>query len=471
MRVRVCWLCLLLAGCGSRAEVTTVAKPDPRPDIATITRGSDWPGFLGPHGDGTSSETGLTAPWPIGGLPVVWQIGTGSGYAMPAISHGRLYLFDRYANTARLFCLNSETGDKLWGFEYPTEYHDDYGYDNGPRCSPVVDGERVYIHGAEGMLHCLDSLDGKLIWKVDTKEKFNIPRSFFGVGSTPVIDGDLLLVQVGGSVEKSIPLRGNGTGIVAFNKATGQVVYQTFEELASYASPVLATMGDRRWCFLFAQSGLHGFNPADGKEDFYFPWRAKEKFSVNAANPVVVGNRVFISETYGPGSALLDVKPGSCKVVWSDFEKSGFSKSMRCHWSTPIYHDGYLYGCSGRHPQDGELRCIELATGKVMWSQPGLKRVSLLLVDGHFICLSEDGLLLLLKVNPHKYEEVSRIDWRGRPQYNVALGTMTPAIQGPCWAAPILAHGLLYIRTREELICMLAIPPQAAGSGRPEAAR
>jgi outer membrane protein assembly factor BamB len=197
--------------------------------------------------------------------------------------------------------------------------------------------------------------------------------------------------------------------VVAFDKYTGKVKYRITSELASYASPVLATIKGRRWCFVLARGGLIGFEPASGKVDFHFPWRAPVEESVNASNPVVVGDRVFISETYGPGSALLKVKPGKYEVLWTDARKRRRDKSLQCHWNTPIYHDGFVYGCSGRHPWQAELRCVELATGKVMWSKPGLTLTSLLMVDGHFICLGEDGRLLLLKVNPHKYEEVSRI--------------------------------------------------------------
>src|SRR5262249_25649482 len=153
--------------------------------------------------------------------------------------------------------------------------------------------------------------------------------------------------------------------------------------------------------------GLIGMNPANGKVDFHFPWRAKTLESVNASKPLVGGDRVFISEGYGVGSALLKVKPGGYDGLLTDADKRLARKSMRCHWNTPIHHDGYLYGCTGRHVDDAELRCIELATGKVMWSNPDFTRSSLLMVDGHFVCLTEDGLLLLLKVNPNKYEEVS----------------------------------------------------------------
>jgi outer membrane protein assembly factor BamB len=406
-------------------------------------------------GNSISPEKGIISPWPKEGLHVVWSKQLGTGYAMPSISRGRLFLFDRHGDNARLSCLKSETGEFLWKFEYPTAYEDFYGYNNGPRCFPVVDDDRVYTYGAEGMLHCVRVIDGKPLWKVDTKAAFGVVQNFFGVASTPVIEKDLLIAQVGGSPPgngdfPSMNQKGNKSGVVAFNKYTGKVRYRVTDELASYAGPVLATIGGRRWCFVFARSGLIGLEPASGKVDFHYPWRARTLESVNGSNPVVVDDRVFISETYGPGSSLLRVKPGGYEVLWTDADKR-FRKSMQCHWNTPIYHDGYLYGCSGRHTENGELRCIELATGKVMWSVPGLTRTSLLMVDGHFICLAEDGLLLLLKVNPRKYEEVSRLELRD-------LVTMTPLLEYPCWAAPILAHGLLYLRGKDKLVCLELIP-------------
>jgi hypothetical protein len=198
-----------------------------------------------------------------------------------------------------------------------------------------------------------------------------------------------------------------------------------------------------------------GFETATGKVDFHFPWRARLLESVNASNPVVVGDRVFISETYGPGSAMLQVKPGGYKVLWDDLDK-GRDKSLQAHWSTPIHHNGYVYGCSGRHSSTSDLRCIEWETGKVMWRKAGLGLTSLLMVDDHFICLTEEGQLLLLKVNPHKYEEVSSLELRdpGKPGMNA------PLLEYPCWAAPILSHGLLYLRGNERLVCVELIPPR-----------
>src|SRR6516164_1524500 len=292
---------------------------------------ADWPHFLGPAGTGISAEKGILAPWPKEGLKVIWQKEVGMSYGAPSISNGKLYLFDRHGNQARLSCCDSKTGAVDWKFEYPTNYRDYYGYNNGPRCCPVVDAGRVYSYGPEGILHCVHAADGKLVWKVDTKTEFGVVQNFFGVASTPVVEGDLLIVQVGGSPKGTDPsdfaqMKGNGTGVVALHKVTGKIQYKITDELSSYASPVLATIKGRRWCFVFARGGLVGFDPGTGAVDFHFPWRAEELESVNAANPVVVDDLVFISETYGPGSALLKVKPGGYEVLRE--ESKQFKKSM-----------------------------------------------------------------------------------------------------------------------------------------------
>ncbi len=448
-------------GCGQAAEKKTpleAADGPARAEVAgTPTQGSDWPQFLGPLGTSVATEKGILTPWPEKGLPIVWQRQMATGYAMPVISKGKLFLFERQGHKARLSCLHSQTGAACWQFEYPTDYKDFYGYNNGPRCSPLVDDDRVYIFGPEGMLQCLATADGKLLWKVDTRSEFNVVQNFFGVGSTPVVEGDLLIAQVGGSpkgpkvrtLDDFANLKGAGSGVVAFDKRTGQVKYRIADELASYSSPVLATIANRRWCFVFARGGLIGFEPASGKVDFHFPWRAEEIESVNASNPVVIGDKVFITETYGPGGALLKVRPGGYDLVWTESKR--VRKHMQCHWMTPIHHDGHLYGCSGRHDRNAELRCLELATGQVSWRKPDLTRTSLLMVDGHFICLGETGTLRLLKVNPKEYVEVSV--WEPRdPQ------TKQPLLKEPCWAAPILAHGLLYVRGDDRLLCLELIP-------------
>jgi outer membrane protein assembly factor BamB len=437
------------------AALAGLAAAEEVPDLRTRTAGDDWPNFLGPTHNNRSAETGIATDWNANPPRILWQRKLGTGYGMPTIARGRLMQFDRVGAEARLTCLSSETGKELWQFKYATEFEDMYGYDDGPRASPVIDGDRLYIVGPEGVIHCLKTADGSLVWKVDTVAKFNILKNFFGVGSTPVIEGDLLIAQVGGSPPgedsiKSGLVKGNGCGIVAFNKTTGEVVYKITDELSSYSSPVVADIGDKRWCFTFCRGGLVGFDPKNGKVGFQFPWRAKIVESVNASTPVVSGDTLFVSETYGPGSSLLRVKPGGYDVVWQDTDGVR-NKAMQCHWMTPILLDGYLYGCSGRHSGNAELRCVELATGKVMWSKPGLTRSSLLYADGHLICLTEYGQVLVLKATLEKFESVGV--WVPQDEAGEHL------LEYPAWGAPILSHGLLYIRGKDRLLCVELIKP------------
>lgn len=446
-------------------------------NIGTRKTGSDWPIFLGSTQDSKSPEKGIITKWTANKPRIVWQAELGTGYGAPTIAKGRLFQFDRFGNKARVYSLNAETGKELWRYEHATDYEDYFNYNNGPRCSPVVDGNRVYAYGAEGMLTCLTADEGKLVWQVDTKKDFGVVQNFFGVGSTPVVEGDLLIVMVGGSPAWAQQLgalqlervEGDGSGIVAFDKFTGKVKYKITDELASYASLKVATINGRRWCLAFCRGGLIGFEPKTGKLDFEYPWRAKILESVNASMPVVIGDEVFISETYGPGSTLLKVSPGSSEIVWKDDDRRR-QKAMMTHWNTPVYHDGYLYGSSGRHTENAELRCIEWKTGKVMWSEPGLTRSSLLYVDGHFICQAEYGQLIVFKANPQKYEPVSEVELQAPNVAGPALGpapqlpareAARPMLKYPCWAAPVLSHGLLYVRGDDRLVCLELIPEKS----------
>jgi outer membrane protein assembly factor BamB len=239
----------------------------------------------------------------------------------------------------------------------------------------------------------------------------------------------------------------NGAAVVAFDKLSGEVRYQVGNDLAGYAAVKLATIGGRRWGLAFARGGLLGFDPATGAIDFHYPWRASVLESVNAATPVVVGDRVLISETYGPGSALLAVRRGGYDVVWRDGSRR--DRSLACHWNTPVHEDGVVYASSGRNSGEAELRAVELATGKVLWSEPGLLHASLLSVDGHFVALSENGVLRLLRHNREKYDPVAELTLR---QHGKRL------LDPPAWNAPVLAHGILYVRGRSHLVALELIP-------------
>ena len=417
------------------------------------TFAEDWNDFLGPERNGKSLEKIDILPWGKTDPPIVWHKQIGTSYGAPTVANGRVFIFARHGRTARLTCMESTTGNELWRFEYPTDYEDMYGYNNGPRCCPVVDDDRVYIFGAEGMLHCVRVSDGEELWKVDTTTQFHVVQNFFGIASTPAIEGELLIVQIGGSPPGSPKdiwaangrPEPNRSGIVAFNKHTGEVVYQIADELASYASPVFSTIDGRRWGFAFLRGGLVGFEPASGEIDFHYPWRHPKIESVNASSPVVAGNHVFISESYGIGSSVLKVYPDGYEVVWKD-RAIRRNKSLALHWNTAIHHDGYLYACSGQHPNGAELRCVELKTGKVAWSQRVDERASLLWVNNYFIYLGEYGRLMLLKCTPEKLEVISEVA-------SLRDENSKQLVKYPAWAAPVLANGYLYIRGKDRLVC------------------
>jgi outer membrane protein assembly factor BamB len=435
-----------LFGCSKSVAPSTAALPV---SVPTVRGTSDWPGFLGPTGDGRSPETGIPSAWPKSGPRLVWKVPIGSGYAPPSIASGLLYAFDRRGDSNRLTCRDAATGDEKWHYEYPTEYVDQYGYDGGPRCCPVIDDGRVFIFGAEGVLTCVDAASGQKVWQVDTAATFNVIQNFFGVASTPIVDGDRLIVAVGGSPQEPPPddirmLKSNNSAIVAFEKKTGRVLYRTGDDLASYSTPMIRTIGGKRVGLYFARRGLFGFNPETGAPAFHFPWRSSKIESVNAANPVVVNDRILLSECYSRGSALLAVGDGAPKVIWEDQEHERDHR-LECHWNTPIAVDGFVYGSSGRHSEYAELRCLEMETGKVVWRRPGWTRSSLTFVDGKLLALTEIGTLLLIRATPEHYEELARID----------LGPQgARMLKASCWASPVVSHGRVYIRGASELVCL-----------------
>jgi outer membrane protein assembly factor BamB len=431
------------------SPAAAVKDPAPLAEIGKRKKGEDWPSFLGPRRDGKSRETGYR---PTEKPKVLWRKRLGEGYAIGSTARGRYFQSYRLRDRMVLASFNAETGEELWKFEYPSDFSDRYGYNGGPRTSPVidVDCDLVFFYGPEGMLYALRASTGEEVWKLDTAKKYGVIENFFGVGSTPLIDGDKLLVVVGGSPpgEASnydfLSIKPNGTAVVAFDKRTGKEIYRTGDELASYASPLITTFNDRRVGLAFVRGGLYGFDPDTGATEFHFPWRAKILESVNAATPVVDGPRVLITETYGPGSALLDLSGLDPKVVWQDNPKVRH-RALKAHWNTPILHEGYVYASSGRHTGDAELRCIKFDTGEVQWSIPELTRCSLLYVDGRFLCQCEDGRILVFAANPKKFDLICEIE-------------LDVPLRYPSWSAPILSRGLAYFRDEYNTICVELIP-------------
>src|SRR5207247_6385890 len=196
-------------------------------------RASDLPQFLGPSRNGVYPGTDLAESWSKEGPPIIWQKKVGQGFSGPVVAAGKLILFHRLEDKETVECLEAKTGNPIWSFDYPTSYRDDFGFDEGPRATPAIAESRVYAYGAQGILNCLGLADGKKLWSVDARKEFRAQKGFFGIACSPLIEGNSVLLIVGGS---------EGAGIIAFDKNTGKVLWKTANDEASYSSPVGATI-------------------------------------------------------------------------------------------------------------------------------------------------------------------------------------------------------------------------------------
>ena len=421
------------------ADVTFHTAPRPLAKDAVTT---DWPSFLGPTHNMFSAETKLRRDFPADGLKPVWEMKRGEGFAAPAILGDRLILFHRVGDQEVVDCLHPADGRRYWRFGYSSAYRDRYGYNHGPRASPVIGDDRVFTYGAEGKLHCLALETGELLWQRDILTEFGIEQNFFGVGATPLVEGRRLIVNVGAP---------DGPCVAAFDTRTGKLVWGAAADGwgASYASPIPAILHGKRRVLVFAggeskppTGGLVCLDPDNGEVDFTFPWRGTRYESVNAASPVVTGAAVFVTECYGSGGVLVDMLAGGRAAKrWSN-------PRFGMHFMTAVPLDGHLYGVDGHGPHDAEIACVELATGKEVWrTQPvweervpssrgaremkvGIFRGSFLQVDGRTLCLGEFGHLLWLELSPAGYRELART-W-------LFAATET-------WTPPVISRGLLYV--------------------------
>jgi outer membrane protein assembly factor BamB len=379
---------------------------------------ADWPQFLGPTRDAVYN----------GSIPgknpeKLWQMPVGAGFAGPVITQGKLVLFHRLNNRETLEALDVKSGTKVWSFSYETLYRDDFGFDEGPRAAPVVSGGKVYTHGAEGMLTCVDFATGKKVWQVDTRAQFKFPKGFFGAAAVPLVEGDKLILNVGGP---------QLAGIVAFNKDTGKVMWGATNDEAGYSSPVAATIGGVRHVLVLTRAGLVSLDPAKGQLRFRLPWRSRNDASVNAAVPVVVNDLVFISSSYRTGATVLQVtSPASFKQLWSGDE------SLSNHYATSVQKDGYLYGYHGRQENGQTLRCIDMKTGKVMWEVEEFGAGTLILAGSDLLLMRESGELA----------------WGTADPKGAKAGPRKQLLPGVVRAYPALADGVLCARNTSTLGC------------------
>jgi len=390
--------------------------------LACAVRAHDWPQLLGPARNGIYAGTNLLSTWPKEGPGVLWRKDVGQGFSGPISASNRVILLHRVDDKERVECFEAASGSQLWSFDYPTTYRDDFGFDEGPRATPTISGNRVYTYGAEGILHCIDFATGQKLWGVDCKTEFGARKGFFGIAGSPLIAGSLLLLDVGGTK----------AGIVAFDRETGKVAWKTAASETSYSSPATATINGKARAFFFRREGLEAIEPATGKVLWDFPWRPSMDASVNAATPIIVGDLIFISTSYGRGAAALRFGESKPEVVWSGDDQ------LSNHYATSVHREGYLYGYHGRQEHGCDLRCVELKTGKVMWTVERFGAGTVMIAGADLLLLTDKGELIKAPANPSGFKPVSRAQ---------VLGLDTRAY-------PALASGLFVARDKRRLVCV-----------------
>jgi len=388
---------------------------------------SDWPQFLGPTRNGVYATSDLATTWPKEGPPVVWQKSIGQGFSAPTVAENKLILFHLVDDKETVECLDAKSGRQVWSFGYPTAYQDEFGAGEGPRATPSISAGHVYTFGAEGMLYCLDFATGKKVWSVNAKTEFHAPKGFFGIACSPLVEGNAVLLNIGGA---------DGAGIVAFDTLTGKVLWKASHDEASYSSPTAATINGQRRALFFTRKGLVSVNPTDGKIQFEFPWQPAIHASVSSATPLVIDDFIFLSASYGAGAVLLRVKGNDVEKVWSADDV------LSNHYATSVQRDGFLYGIDGRTDpgfQPGpSLRCVELKTGKIRWQDDSVGAATITLAGDQLLILNEKGELIRAAATPDGFKPNARAQ----------------ILPFQVRAYPALADGFLYARSKNKLVCV-----------------
>ena len=413
----------LLISVRSRAAMTLVVLCSTLAPLVVVASNADWPQFLGPERNGNYTGPPFARVWGKDGPPVRWKRDVGAGFAGVAVSGSRLILLHRLGDRAVVECLEASTGKQTWKADHTTDYRDDFGFDDGPRATPAVADGRVFTFGAEGRLSCWKLETGEPVWNVDTAKTFGTGKGYFGRACSPLVESNLVVMNLGGR---------DGAGIVAFEAGSGKVRWQVTKDEASYSAPVVATIQGRRLFLVLTREALVALQPADGRLIFRHPWRPAMSASVSAAVPLVVEDQIFLSASYGAGASLFRFKETGPETIWADDD------TLSNHYATSVYHQGFLYGWHGRQEQGCELRCVELKSGKVRWRESGLKAGTVTLAGDELLVLTERGELIRSRATPEGFKPIARAQ----------------VLPSEVRAAPALANGLMFARSRKQLVCL-----------------
>lgn len=398
---------------------------------------ADWPQYHGSNSDKTSDESIAVQKW--GKPKEVWKVDTPDGFSSFVVAKGRCFTnvtrnldgIDREVCVA----MDAATGKEAWAATLGlTRYgHDGGGRGapgntggDGPRSTPAYDDGQVYVLDSDLTLFCLDAETGKEVWQHDLIKDFNGRNIKWKNANSPLIEGDHVYVSGGGA----------GESLLAFHKKTGKIAWKTGDDLMTHATPIATTIHGVRQIIFFMKSGLIAVTPDSGKELWNYPFPFQTS---TAASPVVSGDIVYCAAGYGVGSGAVRISKTASGLEANEIWRLEGNSPVTNHWATPVAKDGYLYGMFGfKKYGDGPVKCVEIATGKVIWEEEGFGPGNLVLAGDTLIALSDAGELVLIKATPKAYEELSR----------------AKVIGGKCWSTPVISDGRIYARSTTEGVCI-----------------
>lgn len=418
----------------------------------------DWPQWLGPQRDSVWRESGVVERFPDGGPTVRWRRQIGSGYAGPAVAGGRVFVADRivdekatvqqpekpdsWTRTAipgkeRLVCLNESDGKVLWVYEYDCPYDIAYLYATGPRATPTVDGDRVYVLGAMGHLTCLDVRDGKPIWKRGFRKDYGLKSPVWGWASHPLVDGRKLICIVGGK----------GTTAVAFDKLSGKELWRSLSSKEpGYSAPVIHDFGTHRQLLIWHGEAINGLDPETGDVHWTVPTEASYGMSIGI--PRVLDNRLYVMAYRGYGAMIrLDPAQRTARLAWRADRRRGMTGAM----DTPFLFEEHIYA----NGNEGRYTCASLETGEQLWTSffpsTGNRPASFANVftvrhQDRFLLVNDLGDLIIARLSPAGYEELSRARVI-EPTHRV-WGRMV------VWSHPAFANRSVYYRNDKQIVCI-----------------
>lgn len=407
--------------------------------------GQDWPDWRGVNRNAVWNDNNVIENFEQRALIPGWRVNVGAGYSGPTVFNGKVYLTDRIESpeeTEGVLCFDEKTGEKLWEYRYSAVY-EGIGYPAGPRASVVINEGKVWSLGAMGHLVCLDAQSGKFFWSKNLKDEYQIRMPIWGIAATPLVDGNQIILQIGGS---------ENACVVALNKNSGEEIWRNLNDGASYSAPVIFEKNGKRILVVWTEDNLVGMNPGTGDVYWKFSW--KLKMAMGIATPVLYNDYLFVSSFYN-GSLLVKLGDDytTAEKVWQiSGENERNTEALHCVINTPVILDDYIYGVDSY----GELRCLELHSGRRVWE-------NLSVVDKnrwaniHFIqnndkvwMFNEHGELLITSLTPQGLTIKDRT--------KIIEPTKKQLPRGVTWSHPAFANGHVFVRNDNELISISLLP-------------